>query len=408
MSGIGKFVWQNGDHSYRNTIFRLLVEKSWPVTSVFDNTEYKFTYYLGFWLPSALLGKAFGLKAGFLFQYLWAFIGICSLFFLLCAMRKRISLKMLVLIIFFSGLDYIGTTLPREYLLNPISASHIEWWANYFQYSSMTTQLFWVFNQALPAWLAVTLLLYQKNNKNVVFIMGVLFLNATFPFIGLLPIAAYLYCRNIKTACEDEIRERVPLQRLARPVLKQIGESLTFQNIIGGGVSGIITFLYFSANVRSSSIQLSYSPDKKYWIYYALFFVLEVGIYLALIFTSQKKNPLYYICGFCLLTFPLFYIPDGNFIMRASIPALFILMLYVIDELETCINQKRRALLLFVLLVGGITPCSEIIRTIKQTYNRVEVIDKTKEFIMKDDPNFRGNPDAFFFRKLAARQSGRS
>ena len=40
---------------------------------------------------------------------------------------------------------------------------HIEWWARFYQFSSFTTQLFWVFNQAVPAWIATLLVLSTKR-----------------------------------------------------------------------------------------------------------------------------------------------------------------------------------------------------------------------------------------------------
>lgn len=33
-------------------------------------------YYIGYWLPAAVVGKVFGLTAGYYFQYVWAIIGI--------------------------------------------------------------------------------------------------------------------------------------------------------------------------------------------------------------------------------------------------------------------------------------------------------------------------------------------
>ena len=47
----------------------------------------------------------------------------------------------------FSGLDIIpgfSANVPIDFIY------HIERWAKYFQYSSKTTLLYWVFNQAIP------------------------------------------------------------------------------------------------------------------------------------------------------------------------------------------------------------------------------------------------------------------
>lgn len=64
-----EFTFQNEDHNTRNVMFDMLVEGDWPLVYENPPAEYygepvAFTYYLGFWLPAALVGKAFGLAAG--------------------------------------------------------------------------------------------------------------------------------------------------------------------------------------------------------------------------------------------------------------------------------------------------------------------------------------------------------
>ena len=63
-------------------------------------------------------------------------------------------------VVLFSGLDIIGSLLddgPR-FRTDWNITTHLEWWAGKYQYSSMTTQLFWVPNHALGGWLIIGLL----------------------------------------------------------------------------------------------------------------------------------------------------------------------------------------------------------------------------------------------------------
>ncbi|GMO38285.1 MAG: hypothetical protein Ta2B_17980 [Termitinemataceae bacterium] len=383
VSGIGKFVWQNSDHPFRNEIFKLLVTKPWPVSSILEGQEYKFVYYMGFWMPAAVIGKLFGLTAGFVFQYLWAILGVFCTFLLVCSLKHKFLLRTLIVIILFSGLDYVGTALVRHAIPKLISASHDEWWAGAFQYSSMTTQIFWVFNQAIPAWVATALLLNQKNNKNIIFIMGVLLLNSTFPFMGLLPIICHLILS--KSKINDKIN-----------IGNSVKSCMSIQNVAGGGIAGIITFLFLASNVRTSTFSFVSTTLVKYFT----FCILEFGLYMFFVFKSQYKNPLFYVIGISLLIFPAFYIPDGNFIMRASIPPLFILMLMVSEKIETYKNSKCYFALMFVFLIGGITPMHEMLRTAKNTYDGQENWFKTEEEIMTDK-NFMGDSQSFFFTHIS-------
>ena len=79
-SGIGGFVFQNKDHWWRNETFNLLVQEDWPVIVKMNMKgtiqPRALIYYIGFWLPSAVVGKLFGLSAGYAFQALWAVFGL--------------------------------------------------------------------------------------------------------------------------------------------------------------------------------------------------------------------------------------------------------------------------------------------------------------------------------------------
>jgi membrane protein len=113
-SGIGKFTFQNEDHNTRNVMFDMLVEGDWPLVYENPPAEYygepvAFTYYLGFWLPAALVGKAFGLAAGRVAQVVWAALGIAIFYSLVLAnFVKKLIVWPLFLFIFFSGMDIVG------------------------------------------------------------------------------------------------------------------------------------------------------------------------------------------------------------------------------------------------------------------------------------------------------------
>ena len=113
-SGIGRLVFQNTDHSARNAIFDILVQYDWPVINYEVNldimpkgtTATSLVYYIGFWLPAAVVGKIFGLEAGYGFQIFWAILGITLVYYLLCERYKKLLMWPLLILIFFSGLDF--------------------------------------------------------------------------------------------------------------------------------------------------------------------------------------------------------------------------------------------------------------------------------------------------------------
>ena len=148
-SGIGSFVYQNGDHIMRNPIFRDLSTYSYPVIySLSQESEYvqeicgngnvAFGYYFTWWLPISSVSKLFSLGelSRNVLLFFGALLGIMLIIYLLNRKLGKCTWIVPVILISFSGLDDIPWILVNAKLPH---TSHIEWWANYFQYSSNTT-----------------------------------------------------------------------------------------------------------------------------------------------------------------------------------------------------------------------------------------------------------------------------
>ncbi len=398
LSGIGGWCFQNRDHGTRNAIFRALVEYDWPVVS--HDGSRGLIYYIGFWLPAACIGKLLGLEAGYAAQVIWAVAGIFIVYVLICVYRHKVDLWPVIFLIFFSGLDYVGAwILGEEELLNLRLAEHLEWWAIDFQYTSMTAQLFWVFNQAIPAWVSTILILTQKDCKNMLFILSLTMLSSTIPFVGMIPIVLYLYGKRV---AEDRNHWK---------------EIRTFQNIVGVLVIGGCVFLYLIGNrsggmIGQDNASLIVREPAAALLRYLLFFLLEFGIYLYFICRYRKRDSLVYLVTAILLLCPFIKVGEGHdFCMRASVPALFILMLLCMETLEKIRQEGKKYLLAVycvVLLLGSVTAFNEIHRSVKITYWRVtngESVRYPEIGIEKElfqYGNFSGEaPDSVFYRYFA-------
>ncbi|MBL8063077.1 MAG: hypothetical protein JNK32_08675, partial [Anaerolineales bacterium] len=65
LSGIGGYAFQNWDHNWRNVVLRDLMNFDWPVYYAHPESGpiKMLVYYVGYWLPSAWVGKFFGWQA---------------------------------------------------------------------------------------------------------------------------------------------------------------------------------------------------------------------------------------------------------------------------------------------------------------------------------------------------------
>lgn len=414
-SGIGGMVFQNSDHECRNTIFSLLVNKKWPV--VMDVTRdgvsssRMLIYYIGFWLPAAVFGKIFGLTAGFLFQMLWAALGVLIVFWMICDYFKKFSIKYLLGMIFFSGLDIVGCLLLNVDFANLFAYMHIEVWAD-FQFSSFTTQLFWVFNQAIYAWVLTLLILRQKNNRAIVMVWGCGLLSCTLPFAGMLPLLIYKIIVNTRESLLE--KPLVNGDKIANQFkhVARVSELFTVENILSGGFIGILTFLYEIGNLSAGKRSPVIFESKGFVFSVILFLLVEIGIYAFIVYKDQCKNPLYWISVVALCICPLVRVGSGgDFCMRASIPSLLILMIFFFESWESYRKKKNWILwtvCTIVFLIGAVTPCMEFYRTTVETnqlYHEgqpVMAISVSDEDIMSG-ANFSGEIEGNIFYKYLAR-----
>ena len=155
LSGTGGFGFQNTDYRASNALLKDLVMQNWPITVAVSGVEKPVVYYFGYYLPAALVGKGFGWETANLFLFLWTYLGavLSFMWFWRFTRIKDLSalhklLPLVLIFVFAGGLDLVGNTFLRNELFKKIS-SHNEWWAGYFQYSSNTTLLFWVPQQAV-------------------------------------------------------------------------------------------------------------------------------------------------------------------------------------------------------------------------------------------------------------------
>lgn len=424
LSGIGRFGWQRGDHSVRNGIYEALVNESWPVgTGYLDDGQSRIRmmiYYIGFWLPSAVFGKVFGVEAGYFFQMAWAGLGIILIYFLISIRQRKYSVWPMILFIFFSGLDIVILTVMEGERIPIFTTDFLEYKTSDFLFTSFTVDLFDVFNQVIPAWIATLLIILQKNCRSIVYIWATVLLCATFPFIGLLPIVLYMFYRIFMDNGKDR-----------KGFLKDL---FTFRNVLGGGAIGIFSGLYLLGNSSGQLIQtslLTMSPAlpgnpgpvkavvnlfpyiglqpavsifrnlaDNVFVQYICFALCEFLIYGFLIYRYHKKNSLFYVIIVSLAIIP--FIKIGTYVdfsMRASIPPLLILFLLILDFLENSEEKWKVICMYMVLGIASISAFHMIAKSVVCFTDDRQPAATVRELCLGG--NFGGGADTVFFKYLS-------
>jgi hypothetical protein len=344
-SGIGSYSYQNEDHHYRNAIFQDLINKPWPVIyqiegfkadNPLEGQQTLLVYYLGYWLPSALIGHIFGLKVGSFALYLWTLLGLNLVFYYFCKYFKTYSIKMLWLFLGWGSLYIIGTLYSFQ--LKEVLKGNVYLWAGNMLYADGNTGLiYWTFNQTIAPWLIILLIMNQLKASNLFFLSSLMFFFGPFAFIGFVPFVLYFIYK-------------IDFSKL--PLKADFGQLIfkyfTFENIAGSLSVLLISYLYFSSNSSGNVFNITIHDTSTY----LLFVFLSIGIISIIIFNRYKINVLYYFILVILLVLPFFQLGFGlDLTARASIPAMFFLMLLAVEYLLFAeIGFRRNLVLVYMAL----------------------------------------------------------
>jgi hypothetical protein len=362
LGGTDHLVFANADWHIRDAVLHDLVSSPWPVGyGLLDGKESVLRAPVAFFLPAALVGKAAGLPMAHFAIAVWTAIG-ATLFLLqvLSLTPSRLGTTVLVagVVVLFSGFDIIGSLLNDgpHFRSDWNIMTHLEWWAGTYQYSSMTTQLFWVPNHALGGWIMIGLL-YRDNGRftELETILPILVVAAALwsplTVIGLVPFV---------------------LWKVGAGILRHHSWRLLHLNVWAPAmVVGLVVAAYLALDLgripKGLALRNGAGGEITMDLFrQAQFFLLEAGIIGIAILVIRRSNDVM-LALLILAVLPFAYLGPGNdFVMRASIPSLAVLTigacLALIEKNADKRVLRKKALLGGLLVVGAVTPVAEFAR----------------------------------------------
>lgn len=359
VSGSGGFMYQNWDYNARNAVMHDLIDYKWPVKYKYDKNdaiyeiigeEGRLSYYFIYWLPSAAIGKITGFEIANKFLFIYQTILLIFFFYLLSRLFNKNSLWFLIIFFAFSGLDIIGSyIINKNYTF--LLGSHIDTWGLPVAYSSNITQLFWVFNQSIPAWIITLLFLNAKSYKNIGILLVLSLAFSPFPTIGLVLLITYYLLIGFKN----------------NRIIERLKDIFSKENLIAI-IPFIIIALFYINNANSQPKGLLLNKGN----YFKLMVIVMFFEFILLsILCINKKNYKYIIFNaICLIICSQFYLGSGSdFMNRTTIPLLLVLFIYCIDVLKKGKKGIQYTLIICYLCFSSITNVSEVYRSIENTKN---------------------------------------
>lgn len=357
--GAGHFFYANPDWHVRDTILGDLTLSAWPPAySIHDGTFHILRSAIGYFLPAAALGKVLGKPWLDSLLYLWTALGT-TLFLLLLPLPRRACWALFGLLLvtaFFSGMDFLGGVLVTGDL--PIFPLRLEWWVP-FSYTSLTGQLYWAPNHALPLWLTTALFYrhwgHPQFGRLTVVLMPLLVIWTPFAVIAPLPFLALAAARWWQRGGRLNTIGATALEWLA-------GIALSYVCIR-------VMTLDVAAIPGAPTAQVTSRPDS-FVLDYLIFALMEFAI-LALLLSRELKHShgLLWLSFAILALLPFYQFgPSNDSLLRLSTPPLVILLCLLLSQLQQWNDLELRRLpgtawiIFVVILIGACTPFNEIYR----------------------------------------------
>jgi len=351
VSGISGFGFQTSDWEKHFAIVNDLARNPWPVLYPADSAwpvARYLTYYFAYHLPAASVASWLGPLAGDITLFLWTLIGV----WLSCLWVSRLcgSCSWLVWIGWFGlgGMDIVGILLHSAFV--SYSPPRIDgWWAAFGEFPSNFNLLIWVPQHMIGGWLATGLVLWHAGrffeskrapdeSDPPVFplcLLAVSLSSLWSPFItlGLAPVILLVAWR---AGLPASFRQLV-------------------QNpfIIAGAAATVLLTAIFLSSVSRDAVPSGWSllrwPWKLWLIKAAFACLLNFGIQAALVLSllrlrnsKDSSRTWIWLAVIVLSLIPLYYAGAYNdFMMRVSIPSLFILHVLMLRTLRIELSQFR-------------------------------------------------------------------
>lgn len=383
LTGAGGVAPQTWDWLKHHALLRDLVAEPWPVTYDIGGEDLGLTYYVGFHLPAAAVGKIAGWQAAHAALLTWTVLGlVLALTWFAVLIGPKAPRWLIAGFVVFSGLDAVGRVAlgPLLGMADPaLPSNQLDWWAVVAKYPNHLTSVMWAPHHAIAGWIGAGSILYLARTTSLRWALPVIAgcgLISPFVTIGLLPLLGYAVLAGGDQRPVDRLRSSASLPALAAaiavgPVLLYFGaRTQPLPAPFGGAVS--------SGFALTDPIR-PIDPGRA-GLAYALFVVLELGVFVALLRRSaavqtRRAQMLLATIVATMVTIPLYrYGAWSDLAMRAVGPAMFALAVLVARTLTVQSSGRQRTALLAVLAIGTIAPLSEASRALTDNHANSDVV----------------------------------
>jgi hypothetical protein len=339
--GIGEFRPQTYDFQANNYKYYDLITHDLPVYYAQQKTY--LCYYTGYYLPTALLAKVFGIASAKYFSFIWSVLGLWIVLLWVASFQRKKPLFLILFVILFSN-AWIAIKLMTEFRLFQEYLRPYYFQINQFKLINETfiKNYAWATQHTLPACLGACVLIHifkEKDNLKDLKYLLIILLSTMFwsplTAIGLFPFVGFLFLKNAQML-----------------FLEAKWQDLKLIIILIISFSPLLLYFVSTEGIHAKNTEFIWQTGvNKWWVLYliyALFNFVIWGIILYFYKNSNKNTWIIAVIFPCLVA--LYRIGIYNdFNIRVVFPSFFILSILVgISLLE---NVKTKPVFCMIILV---------------------------------------------------------
>ena len=338
--GIGEFRPQTYDFQANNYKYYDLITHDLPV--YYSQQKTYLCYYTGYYLPTALLAKFFGIESARYFSFIWSVWGLWLVLLWIANFQRKKPLFLILFVILFSN-TWIAIKLMIDFKLFQEYIQPYYFQINHFKLINETfiKNYAWATQHTLPACLGACVLIhtFRKNEtfKNLKYLLIIL-LSTMFwsplTAIGLFPFVGFLFIKN------------------AQKLFKQVKwKDLRLMTMIIISFSPLILYFVSTEGIHVKNTEFIWQTGvSEWWILYLIYVFINFGIWgIILQFYNNPSYSIWIIAVIvpCVIAFYRIGIYN-DFNIRVAFPSFFILSILVgISLIE---KLKLRSIFGFVII----------------------------------------------------------
>ena len=369
--GIGEFRPQTYDFQANNFKYYDLITHQLPVYYAEQKTY--LCYYTGYYLPSALLAKVFGIETCRYFSFIWSVFGMWLVFLWISTFSRKNIIGLLMIVLLFANAWFaIKLLINFAYFQEHLQPYYIQ--LNQFKLitSPLIKNYAWATQHTIPACLGVCVSIDNFRTKTNLKYLLLMLLSTMFwsplTAVGLFPFVAFYFLKDLKNVFS----------------INSIGSLMLMMFLI---LSFTPLLLYFisTEGIHVNNTEFIWQTGvKSWWIFYLIYTISNFIIWG--FFLNHTKNQ-YKILWKIAVIFPsiiaIYRIGIYNdFNVRVSFPSFF--MLSILVGISVVEKLKIKSLIGVGIMLLMILNSLANLNHIKNTFDYEELLTTIeKPFIFK-------------------------